>query len=112
MPVERCRECCRGLAGYLDSEKELSDLTAEEVASEIQKYEAKERRIRGRLEYLKINGPQEYSDGASCPACGNGWREFQEHRKDLEQLSLFEARSALAANTRYLDALLRKRATP
>lgn len=105
MPVTRCPNCRRGLAGYLDGEKKVSDLNLDEVRTEIPKYQAKEARIRARMADLRTGAPQNYPDGAACPGCGHGWREFQHHRKDLEQLTRQEARSALGANTGYLNKL-------
>jgi hypothetical protein len=105
MPVTRCPNCHRGLAGYLDGEKEISDLTVDEVRTEIRKYEAKDRRIRAYIADLGTDAPHDYPNGGACPGCQQGWREFQDHGKDLEQLTLEEARSALGANTRYLNAL-------
>jgi hypothetical protein len=64
MPVTRCRTCGKGMAGYLDSEKELSDLTSDEISSEIFKYEAKEARIRS---YMHSGMRQVYPDGMTCP---------------------------------------------
>jgi hypothetical protein len=113
MPVSRCPLCHRGLAGYLYGEKDLSDLTPIEVVTEIARLQAKEARIREYMEDVRlgIREPQMYPDGTVCNGCQLGWREFQERRKDLEQLRLDEARSALASNTRWLKAL-RERRTP
>lgn len=105
MPVTRCPNCRRGLAGYLDGQKELSDLNLDEMRTEISKYEAKEARIRAYMASLRTVAPQDYPDGTACPGCAQGWREFQNHRKDLEQLTMAEARSALGANTIYLNKL-------
>jgi hypothetical protein len=105
MPVTRCPTCRRGLAGYLDGEKELSEMDPDEIRTEIAKYEAKEARIRAYMASLRIVAPQDYPDGRACPGCTHGWREFQNHRKDLEQLSVEEARSALGANAVYLNKL-------
>ena len=105
MPVTRCPNCRRGLAGYLDGEKTLSDLDLDEIRTEIPKYRATEARIRAHIAGLQTVAPQNYPDGTACPGCGHGWREFQSHRKDLEQLTMREARSALGANTRYLNKL-------
>jgi DNA repair exonuclease SbcCD ATPase subunit len=82
-------------------------LTPDEIRTEIHKYEAKEARIREYMEGLR-NGTVDrriYSDGPACPGCGQGWREFDSHRKDLEQLTMAEAKGALGANTRYLNKL-------
>lgn len=107
MPVHRCPECHRGLAGYLDSEKVLREMPLEEVRTEIPKYEAKGRRIEAHREALRTGTPpQDFQDGVACPGCHQGWREFQNHRKDLEQLTMSQATAALAVNTRYLDELL------
>jgi hypothetical protein len=62
-------------------------------------------RLRAHLQRLQTKGPEEYPDGAVCGTCGQGWREFQHQRKDLEQLTARQAVSALGANTRYLNAL-------
>lgn len=108
MPVTRCPSCRRGLAGYLDSEKELCDLTLDEIRTEIPKYAAKEARIRDYIENLLAGTatPQIYPEGRTCPGCGNGWREFESHRKDLEQLTMAQARAALAVNSRWLNELI------
>ena len=107
MPVTRCPNCRRGLAGYLDCEKELSDLTLDEIRTEIPKYEAKEVRVRNYMADLQDGtvAPQVYPDGAACAGCGHGWREFDNHRKDLEQLTMDKARAALGANSRWLNKL-------
>lgn len=49
-----------------------------------------------------------YPDGAACPNCGHGWREFRNHRKDLAQLTIDEARAALGTNARWLRGLRRR----
>ena len=107
MPVTRCPNCRRGLAGYLDREKTLSDLTLDEIRTEIPKYEAKEARIRDYMAGLqgRTVARQIYPDGAACPGCGHGWREFDNHRKDLEQLTMAKARAALGANSLWLNKL-------
>lgn len=107
MPVRRCPSCRRGIAGYLDGEKDLVDLTFEEIRTEILKYEAKEARIRHYIAGLQAGSvdQQIYPDGTACRDCGNGWREFENHRKDLEQLTMVQARAALGANSRWLEAL-------
>ena len=107
MPVARCPTCCRGLAGYFDSEKELSDLEANEIRTEISRYEARDARIRAYIADVKagIVAPQIYPDGVACPGCQQGWREFQDHRKDLEQVTMGQAKSALGANSRWLNEL-------
>jgi hypothetical protein len=107
MPVNRCLKCKRGYAGYLNGEKTIHELRPDEISTEIEKYTAKEDRIRLYIENLD-NGaivPLVYRDGDECPECKHGWREFQDHRKDLEQLTKVEAIAALAANTRWLDGL-------
>jgi len=110
MPVRRCPDCRRGFAGYLDSEKTLRDLTLSEIRTEIPKYEAKEARIRDYVAGLldRTVNPLGYPDGVACPRCGQGWREFQNHRKDLEQLTIGEAQAALSANGRWLNKLRRQ----
>jgi len=110
MPVTRCPNCRRGLAGYLDGEKELSDLTLDEIRTEITKYEPKEARIRHYMADLGAGTvtPQAYPDGTACPGCGHGWREFDNRRKDLEQLTMDQARAALGANSRWLNELRRQ----
>ena len=110
MPVTRCPNCGRGHAGYLDREKELSDLTLDEIRTEIAKYEAKGARIRDYMAGLQDRtvaqqARQVYPDGVACPDCGHGWREFDNHRKDLEQLTMDKARAALGANSRWLNRL-------
>jgi DNA repair exonuclease SbcCD ATPase subunit len=113
MPVQRCPTCKRGLAGYLDSEKECSDLKLDEVRTEIAKYEAKEARIRQYMADLQAGTvtPGIYPDGKMCPDCGHGWREFQQHQKDLEQLTPQQAQAALAANSHWLVELRNQEAT-
>ena len=105
MPVTRCPNCRRGRAGYLDREKTLLELDLDEIRTEISKYQAKEARIRAHIAGLRTVAPQNYPDGAACPGCTHGWREFQNHRKDLEQLTMREAPPALGANTAYLNRL-------
>jgi hypothetical protein len=107
VPVARCPNCGRGRAGYLDGEKELSDLTLDEVRTEIPKYEAKELRIRDYIQRVRneMIAPQVYPDSTACAGCEQGWREFAQHLKDLEQLTMRGARSALGANTRFLNRL-------
>jgi hypothetical protein len=111
MPVTRCQVCWRGFAGYLDGEKKLTELDRDEILTEILKYEAKETWIREYIDRLRdgMVAPQIYPDGMPCPGCEHGRREFQRHRKDLEQLRLSEARSALNANTKNLNRLRRQR---
>ena len=84
MSVTRCSMCSRGLAGYLDQEKELPNLTLDEVRTETAKYEAKEQRIRQYMNGLSagIVTQETYPDGRACPGCGFGWREFKRRRKD------------------------------
>lgn len=102
MPVTRCPTCHRGHAGYLDSEKELSDLTLDEVRTEKAKYDAKLARIRQYISDLRAGAvtPATYPSGSPCPGCGHGWREFQQHRKDLEQLTIEEAEATNRATSR------------
>jgi hypothetical protein len=107
MPVTRCLTCGRGDAGYLDSEKELDDLTDDEVSTELVKYQAKEQRIRAYMGQLTAGTatPLEMLDGVACAGCGQGWREFSNHRRDLEQLTMEEARAALGNTVRWIRAL-------
>lgn len=108
MSVTRCPTCGRGNAGYLDSEKTISNLTASETETEIMKYTAKQQRIREYADALRDGAvtSEQSPPSRACPGCGQGWREFQNHRKDLEQLDAAEARSAIAATTRDLNALI------
>ena len=110
MPVRRCQNCCRGRAGYLDGEKTLLDLTLPEIRTEIARYEAKETRIRHYIAGLQAGTGARalYPDGVACPRCGLGWREFADRRKDLEQLEIGEAITALGSNTRWLKKLRRQ----
>src|SRR3954462_1727476 len=112
MPVSRCPLCHRGRAGYMDGEKNLHDLTDAEVVTEIRKLEAKEIRLRNYIENLRLTNlePQMFPEGVACPSprCQQGWREFQDHRKDLEQLTATAAIAALGANSNYLIALLER----
>jgi hypothetical protein len=112
MPVSRCSRCRRGHAGYLDGEKTLSDLALEEIHTEILKYEANEDRIRDYMANISAGfvTPETYPDARACPECGQGWREFDNHRRDLEQLSEDQARAALGANNRWLVALRQQEA--
>jgi len=108
MPLTRCPNCGRrGLAGYLDSEKTLAELNPAEIRTEMFKYEAKGTRIRDYMARLQagIVARQTYPDGEACAGCGHGWREFDSHRKDLEQLTLEAAKAALAVNSRWLNEL-------
>ncbi len=91
----------------MDGEKDLHDLTGAELITEIRKLEAKELRIRNYLEDLRLANlePQIFPQAVPCPTCEQGWREFDKHRKDLEQLTATEARAALAINSRWLNAL-------
>ncbi|MCE9567435.1 MAG: hypothetical protein K8U57_35995 [Planctomycetes bacterium] len=107
MPVNRCDTCKRGDAGYLDSEKSVHDLDLAEVETEKAKYQAKIARIKAHLAALKAGANHDTSPASkACPDCGHGWREFQKHRKDLEQLDEAEAGATLAATTRDYNALL------
>jgi hypothetical protein len=107
--VNRCPKCKRGYPGYFDGEKTIHDLLPGEIITEIEKYKAKEERIRYYLKNLDQGiKPLDFSVGARCPECNHGWREFQEHRKDLEQLTKEEAISAPGANTHYLNDLISK----
>ncbi len=107
MPVNRCPQCKRGYAGYLDGEKTIHDLSRDEISTEIEKYTAKEERIRRYMKNLD-NGvivPLVFPDAEKCPGCSHGWREFQDHRKDLEQLTKEQVIAALGANTHWLNEL-------
>ena len=106
MSVDRCPKCKRGRAGYLGSERSLSDLRPDEIRTEIDVYVAKEDRIREYINDLnKGVAPKHFDDGRQCPECHQGWREFDRHRKDLEQLTMEQAIAALGANTLWLNAL-------
>ena len=83
----------------------MPELSPNEIQIEILKYEAKEARIRAYMDSLEATEPQNFPEGAPCPGCTHGWREFQNHRKDLEQLTKEQAKSALGANTNYLNRL-------
>ena len=110
MPVTRCTTCGRGLAGYFDSERQLFDTTLDEVQIEILKYQAKVARIREYISELRAGAtPEPCGAGKVCPGCGQGWREFDSHSKNLEQLFLTEAIAALGANTRWLNQLINRR---
>jgi DNA repair exonuclease SbcCD ATPase subunit len=110
MPVTRCSVCHRGNAGYLDSEKTIDDLTLPEVQSEKAKYEAKLQRLRDYVAGIRDGTvtPQAFPPGVPCPGCGQGHREFQQHRKDLEQLTLEEAEASYMATSRDYRKLLDK----
>jgi hypothetical protein len=107
-----CPTCKRRSSGYLDSNKTLPEMTGKEIREEIPKYEAKLDRIGLYIEDLKKGSvtPQKFPDGKPCPKCGQGWREFQDHKKDLEQLTEEEAEATRRATTRDLDRL--KNAVP
>ncbi len=67
MPVTRCSQCHRGLSGYIDGEKELSELSPHEIRTEILKYEAKETRIRAYMAGLETTETSKLSGGDSLP---------------------------------------------
>jgi hypothetical protein len=108
MPVTRCATCKRGDAGYLDSEKEVHELSLAEIRTERAKYQAKLARIRQYIKDVKAGTvtPATFRAGRACPDCAHGWREFQQHRKDLEQLTIEEAEATNRATSRDLKKLL------
>ena len=107
MPVPRCPVCKRGSAGYLDSEKKIDELSLEEVKTEKDKYEAKLARIRQYITDLKAGTVTPVVlPGRVCQGCGHGWREFQKHQKDLEELTLDEAEATHRATARDFKKLV------
>jgi len=110
MPVTRCSVCHRGNAGYLDSEKTIDDLTLAEVQTEKAKYEAKLQRLRDYIAGVRGGTvtPLAFPACVPCPGCGHGRREFQQHCKDLEQLTQEEAEASLMATSRDYRKLVDK----
>lgn len=104
--IPRCTKCKRAFAPHFGGEKNSADLTFAEVVIEKGLAKAKIERLLQHVDSLANMTAAFYPTGAVCNVCGHGWREFENHTKDLRQLDINEARVALTAARTLLASVI------
>ena len=102
----------QGRFTFPDSANWASIRNKDAVGREKAKYEAKLQRLRDYIAGVRGGTvtPLAFPACVSCPGCGHGRREFQQHCKDLEQLTQEEAEASLMATSRDYRKLVDKEA--